>query len=167
VVSDATDSQAAPQQLITYRFPPGVDFGGLLVGALQRIESGGAIRILDALLVARGERADELVAISLRSDSSAGMIGQLIGFRLDDASRAQETERALNGPAGELIRELAVALEPECAIAGLLVEHTWAGVLSDAVARIGGEPLASEVLAPSEVPEAWARVPRELARSAR
>jgi hypothetical protein len=156
-------SEAAAQQLLTYSFPAQADFGGLLVGALQRIESGGAIRVLEILFVARGAGPQEFAAISRRS-SSAGMIGQLIGFRLEDSVRAQETERALNGPAGDLIRELAAALEPGCAVVGLLVEHTWAHVLADAVARTGGAPFASELLEPSEVPAAWARLPSELSR---
>ena len=43
----------APRQLLAYTFPPGSAFEGQLVGALERIESGGAMRVLDALFVAR------------------------------------------------------------------------------------------------------------------
>jgi hypothetical protein len=34
-------------------------------------------------------------------------------------------------------------LEPGAALAAVLVEHVWAGVLEDAVARTGGTALAS------------------------
>ncbi|TML31097.1 MAG: hypothetical protein E6G30_01695, partial [Actinobacteria bacterium] len=71
------ESEAAAQQLLTYVFPPEADFGGLLLGALQRIESGGAIRVLELLFVGHGSDPGELVAIS-RDASSAGMIGKLI-----------------------------------------------------------------------------------------
>ena len=158
-------SEAAAQQLLTYSFPAQADFGGLLLGALQRIESGGAIRVLEILFVARGAGPQEIVAISRRSETSAGMIGQLIGFRLEDSARARETEHALNGPTGDLVRDLAAALEPGCAVVGLVVEHTWAHVLADAVARAGGGPFASELLEPTDVPEAWARLPSELSRA--
>src|SRR5204862_7369874 len=101
-----SESEAAPQQLLTYVFGPGADFGGMLVGALQRIESGGAIRIVEILFVARGSEPHELVAVS-RAASSAGMIGKLISFRLEDTARAAETEQALGGPRGRLRRERA------------------------------------------------------------
>ena len=41
------------RQLLVYTFGPGAGFEGQLVGALERIESGGAIRVLDALFVTR------------------------------------------------------------------------------------------------------------------
>src|SRR5207237_9377779 len=86
---DPVADGAAPRQLIAYAFPPGAEFGGLLMGALQRIESGGALRILHALFVGREPDTGELVAVSLSSDSPAGMIGQLIGFRLEASARAE------------------------------------------------------------------------------
>src|SRR5207244_3424949 len=92
-------SEAAAQQLLRYRFPAQADFGGLLLGALQRVESGGAIRVLEILFVARGDGPQEIA------------------------------------------------------------------VLGDAVARTGGAPFASELLEPTEVPEAWARLPSELSRA--
>jgi hypothetical protein len=161
-MGQAPNSDAASQQLITYIFPPGSDFGGMLLGALQRIESGGAIRILDALFVARDD-SGELSAVSMRS-GSAGMIGELIGFRLDDASRKKQTEAALDGPARDLIRAIADVLGPGHAVAGVLVEHTWAQVLADAVARTGGRQLASEALAGPAADDAWGRVPAAVAR---
>jgi hypothetical protein len=39
------------RQPLVYRFGPGAAFGGQLVGALERMESGGTLRILDALFV--------------------------------------------------------------------------------------------------------------------
>ncbi len=162
---DATlQDHATPQQLVTYTFPPGGDHGGMLLGALERIESGGAIRILGVLSVAREAGSGELVAVSLRSDSPAGMIGKLISFRLESRARARETERALEGQSGEEIRALADALEPGAAVAAVLVEHTWAQVLGDAVARTGGAPLGNEFLDPASAGQAWAKLPQKLAR---
>jgi hypothetical protein len=152
----------APRQLLAYTFPPGSGFEGRLVGALQRIESGGALRILDAMFVGREPESGELVAVSIRSASSAGMIGKLIGFRMEGSARGKETKAALEGPAGPLIREVAEALEPGWAVAAVLVEHSWANVLSEAVARIGGAELANETLDASASEEAWARLPGEL-----
>ena len=40
---------SAPKQLLLYRFDADAKFEGRLVGALERMESGGALRILEAL----------------------------------------------------------------------------------------------------------------------
>jgi hypothetical protein len=40
---------APPRQLLVYSFDADAHFGGRLVGALERMESGGALRIVEAL----------------------------------------------------------------------------------------------------------------------
>src|SRR5438034_6881777 len=114
------DDKHPPRQFLAFAFPPGAAFEGRLSTALQRIESGGALRLLDALFVGREAGAGELVAVSL-SASSAGMIGQLVGFRLDDATRARETQRALDGPSGPLCASWA----PLCNRAGRSRVCSW------------------------------------------
>jgi hypothetical protein len=66
-----SDCATAPHsQLLVYRFGPEARFEGQLGGAFQRIESGGALRILDALFLASdpaaagslGELSDALSA---------------------------------------------------------------------------------------------------------
>ena len=42
-----------PAHLLVYGFAPGAEFEGRLVGAIERIESGGALRVLDVLFVMR------------------------------------------------------------------------------------------------------------------
>jgi hypothetical protein len=91
------------------------------------------------------------------------MIGRIIGFRLGGPERGEETERALAGPRGELLRALAAELEPGWAFAAVVVEHSWAQVLSDAVARIGGTRLADARLAPDAVADVWGELPAALA----
>jgi hypothetical protein len=149
-------------QLLAYTFPPGSDFGGRLIGALQRIESGGAIRITEAVFVGRDPDTGELAAVSM-SGSSAGMIGKLIDFRLEAGRRGAQTEKALAGPRGELVRALAAELEPGHAVAGLLVEQSWAALLADAAHAIGGAQLMSETLGADEAAAALARLPDRLA----
>ncbi len=141
-----------PRQLLAYSFPPGSQFEGQLVGALQRIESGGALRILDALFVGREADSGELIAVSLSADGAAGLTGRLLSFRLEPSARVKATERALEGSAGPLVRELAEPLEPGAAVAAVLVEHVWASVLGEATARIGGTRHVSEFV---EVTQIW------------
>jgi hypothetical protein len=137
-----------PAQLLLYAFGPDANFEGHLVGALERIETGGALRILDALFVMSDRETGELVAIDLRGSAGGIVVAPLLDFRLDPASRRRATERALSphasGLPAEALRELGDALEPGAAIVALLVEHAWAKTLGDAVSRTGGTALASE-----------------------
>jgi hypothetical protein len=137
-----------PAQLLLYAFGPDANFEGHLVGALERIESGGALRILDALFVMSDRATGELVAIDLRGSAGGIVVAPLLDFRLDPASRRRATQRALSphasGLPAEALRELGEALEPGAALVALLLEHAWANTLEDAVSRTGGIPLASE-----------------------
>lgn len=134
-------------QLLVYGFGPDADFEGRLVGALERIESGGALRVLDALFVASDPDTGELLAVDLKGDSSAGMVASLLSFRLEPDERRRATERALRphgtGLPAESLRELGRALPPGESIVALLVEHDWAHALNDAVSRTGGTTLAT------------------------
>ena len=132
-----------PTQLVIHGFGPDASFEGQLVGALERIESGGALRILDALFVGRDGGTGELVAVDLAGGAAGGMVSSLLGFRLDPAQRRRATERALAGGLGETLGELARALAPGAALAAVLVEHVWARALEDAVSRTGGTPVMS------------------------
>ncbi len=131
------------RQLLTYRFGSDSRFEGQLVGALERIESGGAMRVLDALFVARAPETGDVTAVALSTDGSGGIIGQLLGFRLDERERQAATSRALEGANGEAVEALAERLAPGTAVAAVIVQHVWADALEDAVARIGGTGVAN------------------------
>jgi hypothetical protein len=135
-------------QLLVYRFGPDANFEGRLVGALERIEAGAAVKIVDALFVARDPENGELVAIDLPSNSAGGIVAPLLRFRLEPGVRRRATERALaphgSGVPAETLLQLADTLEPGEALFAVLLEHAWAGALDDAVARTQGTPLANE-----------------------
>ncbi len=137
-----------PVQLLLYDFGPDADFQGQMVGALQRLESGGALKILDALFVHRHPDSDELDIVSLKGDGAGGITAPLLEFRLDEGARRRTTEKALRGRPGgmppELLKEVGASLEPGCAIAAVLVDHAWRRALEDAVGRSNGVPLVSE-----------------------
>lgn len=135
-----------PRQLLVYTFGPGSGYEGQLVGALERIESGGAIRVLDALFVTREPQTGELNAVSLEGGTSGGVIGRVVDFRLDTAARAEASRRALSGPLAEIVQALAERIDPGGAIAAVLVEHAWANTLDEAVRRIGGEETANSLV---------------------
>jgi hypothetical protein len=154
----------APRQLLAFTFPPRSNFEGQLVGALERIESGGAMRVIGALFVSLWGDSGELVAMAQTTGSATAMVSQLLGFRLDERERRTATERALEGPAGSAIRSLATTLEPGGAVAAVLVEHTWSATLHDAIARIDGTQVVSEFVDETSVDELWAQLPGHVQR---
>ncbi|MDX6656845.1 MAG: hypothetical protein QOH62_1638 [Solirubrobacteraceae bacterium] len=137
-------------QLLVYGFGSESDFSGKLVGALERLESGGALRIADALFVQSDAETRELAAVDLGGRRVDAMVATLLEFRLDPGKRRRTTERAL---AGDATRALAEALEPGTALVAVLVEHVWAEALEDAVARTGGAPLHGDFVDVSDLTE--------------
>jgi hypothetical protein len=159
---------AAPVQLIVYGFDPGARFEGQLVGALERLESGGSLRILEVLFVQREEASGELVAIDAHGGSAGGMVSRLLDFRLGGSGRSRATARALGDPDGDVdrapLRELGASLEPGAGLAAVIVEHVWAGALEDAAVRTGGTRLTDEFVTRTGLAEL---APELLAASAR
>ena len=131
------------RQLLVYGFGPDSDFAGHLVGALERIEGGGALRIADALFVVSDPETGEIAAVELGGRRMDAMVASLLEFRLDMDKRRRLTETALGA---DTVRMLADALEPGTALVAVLVEHVWAGALEDAVARTGGGLLADRLV---------------------
>jgi hypothetical protein len=144
------------RQLLAFGFGAGAAFEGQLVGALERLESGGALRILDVLFMAADEATGELFAIDLQG-GSGGLTAKLLDFRLDPATRRRASERSLDedapGDTARLMRDLGKTLEPGSAVAMVLVEHVWVHVLGDAVSRVGGRTLATEFVDAAKLSE--------------
>ena len=154
-----TDEASTPAHLLIYGFAPGAEFEGRLVGAIERIESGGKLRVLDVLFVMREADADELVAIDMRGHGEGTLVAPLLGFRLDPGERRRVSEKALRSDEhGGALRRLGEALEPGAAVAAVLVEHVWVRALDDAVSRTGGKPLASELVDPTVFAERTAEL---------
>lgn len=135
-------------QLLVYRFGPEAGFEGRLVGALERIEAGSAVKIADALFVASDPDTGELVAIDVQGDGAGGIVAPLLSFRLEPRERRRATERALSpngsGVPADTLRRLADTLEPGAAMVAVLLEHAWADALDDAVSRTGGASVVNE-----------------------
>jgi hypothetical protein len=144
-----------PVQLLVYAFGSDASFEGRLVGAIERIEAGGALRVLEALYVRRDRDGGELTAFDLRGRAGGGgLTAPLLSFRLDKGARGRATQRALAGGVGvkgETLRELGDGLEPGTALAALLVEHSWARALDDAVERTGGTTVSDGFVAATEL----------------
>jgi hypothetical protein len=142
-----------PRQLLAFRFGSDSRFEGQLVGALERIESGGTTHVLDGLFVARERETGELSAIALSDSPASRRTVRMLGFRLDASDRRAATKKALDGQAGEAVRSLAAVLSPGTAIAAVLLEHPSADAFADAVARVGGTQIADDFVDASQMHE--------------
>jgi hypothetical protein len=144
-------------QLLAFRFAASAQFEGQLVGALERAESGGALRIRDVLFVGRDPDTGDLVAIDAPGRGQGSVVTALLAFRLDPAARRRSTERALRAydreGAPNVLRQLGEPLQPGEAVAVVLMEHVWARAVDDAVARSGGAPLLSALVDATEIAE--------------
>ena len=148
-------TDAEPVQLLVYRFAAGAAFRGQLATALERMEAGGALRVLDVLLVGADEASGETFAVALHGGRAGGLTAALLDFRLGTHGRAEATRRAL-APAGEqaaLIEALAESLAPGEAVGAVLVGHAWARELAGTVERTGGRELANALVAPARLVE--------------
>lgn len=138
-------------QLIVFRFGPEARFEGGLVGALQRIEAGGAIRILDALFVRR-EPDGEVTVLPLRGGGAGGgLVATALEVRLDSEKRRRFSADAL--AEDRRLSEFREALGAGEGLAAILVEHRWAGALSGAAERMDGAAAIVEFVDASSLDE--------------
>ena len=141
------------RQLLVYEFPAGSPYEGQLVGALERIESGGTLRIRDAVFAGR-DAAGETIAVAM-SGGTAGLVSRLITFRLEARERAKTTREAMEGPSGPLITTLTEGLEPGAAILAVLIEHAWQDVLAAAIERAQGTAVSNGLTEHQRIADAW------------
>jgi hypothetical protein len=134
-------------QLLAYRFGAEADFEGRLLGALERLESGGTLRIVDTLFLYR-DADGEVSAIGQRGGGVGRIVAPVLEFRLDPGARRRATRAALGDAE---VEALARTLAPGSGIAAVLVEHVWVATLADAVSRSGGTPLANEAVEVTEL----------------
>ncbi len=142
------------RQLLVYEFPAGSSYEGQLVGALERIESGGTLLIRDALFAGRAPETGEPIAVAM-SGGSAGMVSRLITFRLEARAREKTTREAMEGPSGPLITALTEGLEPGAAVLAVLIEHAWQDVLDAAIERAQGTTRSADFTEHATVADAW------------
>jgi hypothetical protein len=139
---------SALAHLRAYRFEPGAVFEGGLLGAIERMELGGGAKLLDALFVRRDAESGALDAVDLATGGAGATFASLLDFRLDAGRRRSITERTLaehpGGVPRSLIDAIAATLQADVAIFAVLSTGGTATVLSDAVVRCGGRPIADE-----------------------
>ena len=140
----------APLQLIALTFRLDADAQSRLLAEVDRIEGRGVLRVLDMVLVAKGQDGT-VEELEVGDDEDFGsLLASISPFRAQNEGRPAAGNGAARGPAGSdvaAIQDLADSLEPGNAVAFLLVEHLWAGPLVDAVSAAGGALVSDDFLA--------------------
>lgn len=134
------------RQLLAYRFAAGAAFEGQLLGAVERLQSGGALRVADLLFCGRDPDDGEPLVLHAGGPPDGAFISAALTFRLDAAERRRATERTLADDASAPAAALARSLEPGEAVVALLVEHRWHAALDEAAGRAGGRPAADRLV---------------------
>ena len=133
-----------PRQLLVYGFHADPNFEGRLVGALERMESGGALRIVEAHLRrprcrdgrARGHRPAQ------PRRRQPGVAADRLPARIRASGRAGRDVRSRPSAATRFARS-ALRSRPAPRSRRCCVEHTWARALADAMSQSGGTPVSS------------------------
>ncbi|HEY7061256.1 MAG TPA: DUF6325 family protein [Chloroflexota bacterium] len=120
-----------PIEMLVVKFP-GNRFRGEIIPALKELVEGGIIRIVDILLLHKGE--DGRLTVLEVNDLEAEAFG-LVGPIVSDLTKLLSNEDAA---------QLGNTLENNSSAALMLFENTWATRLVDALRNANGELVMSE-----------------------
>jgi hypothetical protein len=137
----------APLELVMIAFP-GSEFNGEILPALQDLVDRGTVRIVDLVLVSKGD--DGLpVVVEVESDEH-------------DLDGLNDIVGDVNGLISEEdIVDLAEGLAPGDSAGIVLFEHTWATDFANAVEAANGEVVVSLRIPPEVVDEVVAATAEE------
>ena len=127
-------------RLRVYAFGADAEFGGMLVGALERIDG---TQLLDALFVLREAGSGEVQAIDRATGLGDGSVAAMLDFRLEPARRPAATEKTMAAGA-DAVEAIAGALTEGGAVLAVVVAGDCPPELDEAVARSGGTLIGDE-----------------------
>jgi hypothetical protein len=120
--------QLGPVDYVVVRFPADkADFSGAMADELKKLMDSATVRVLDLLLVRKGQ--DGTVEVAELRDDDESEVGEL---------RSIEADLSLV-LALEDVERVGADLEPGSAAAVLVWENTWAGPFASAIRHSGGE----------------------------
>jgi DNA-binding CsgD family transcriptional regulator len=132
-------------QVLAVRFDTRAEFQGRLLAEVDRLRGRGVLRLLDVLFVAKNEDGTIERVVVGDGDDFGTLLSRIVP--LDGAGAVEPAvDDGLSGFDPADAWALVVSLSPGTAIAFLLVEHTWAQPLFDAIAETGGVLLGNGFL---------------------
>ena len=152
-----------PVQLVIIAFEGG-SFEGKILDELRRLREQDAVRLIDLLIVAKGED-DEVIELVMRELTSAeaekygalvrALMGVGVGGEVSTAEGEQVAADAASQNGSLLGPEdawfLADQIPPGTAAAVALLEHRWAVPLRDAIEAADGHDLVDTWIHPEDL----------------
>jgi hypothetical protein len=133
-----------PVQLLVVGFGPEAELKGEILAELQRLSEADIVRVLDVLIVQKGE--DGLIAIVEASED--GVVATLTGLVDEDADGVPDALVGIDDPN---VLVVADEIPPGSTAAIALLEHRWALGLKQALSGTGGALLAEAWIDPLEL----------------
>jgi hypothetical protein len=130
-MTDINVDELGPVDYLVVEFPAEANLAGDAASELTKLVDSNTIRVLDLVMIAKGEDGS-VEAVELR-DADDSEIGELRALERDLAILLAEED----------IEEIGASLKPGSAAAVLVWENTWAARLGSTVRRSGGELVAT------------------------
>ncbi|HMG30124.1 MAG TPA: DUF6325 family protein [Jiangellaceae bacterium] len=125
-------------------------FSGEVLAELTRLRAAGIVRLVDVLLVSRAE--DGTFETLVPPDGMTADLGGLAAAVLGWPEGGEANAESVTGDSDDASAwSLSDAVPPGSAAAVALIEHIWAGPLTAAIQRAGGNPLEETWLAPGDL----------------
>jgi hypothetical protein len=131
-MADVNVDEIGPVDYLVVGFPADkANFSGEMASELKALIDSNTIRVLDLVMIVRGE--DGSIEASELRDADDSEVGELRALERDLAILLAEED----------VAEVGASLEPGTAAAVLVWENSWAAPFGSAVRRSGGELLAN------------------------
>jgi Family of unknown function (DUF6325) len=131
-MADINVDELGPVDYLVVGFPADkADFSGAMASELKALIDSDTIRVLDLVIITRGE--DGSVEASELRDADDSEVGELRALERDLAVLLAEED----------VEQVGASLEPGSAAAVLVWENSWAAPFGSAIRRSGGELLAN------------------------
>ena len=131
-MTDINVDELGPVDYLVVGFPAEkANFSGEMASELKTLIDSHTIRVLDLVLVMKGD--DGSVEASELRDADDSAVGELRALERDLAVLLAEQD----------VEEIGASLEPGSAAAVLVWENTWAAPFGSAIRRSGGQLLTS------------------------
>ena len=131
-MTDITVDELGPVDYVVVRFPADkANFSGEMATELQALIDNGTIRVLDLVLITKGE--DGSVDAAELRDADETEVGQLRALERDLAMLLAEED----------VQRIGEIMDPGSTAAVLVWENAWAAPFGSAVRRSGGELVSS------------------------
>jgi len=126
------------------------NFSGEMLAELTRLREAGIVRLVDLLLVSRADDGtfETLPSADGVTAGLGGLAAAVLGWPEGEANADAVVDAGADAVSAW---SLADAVPPGSAAAVALIEHIWAGPLTEAIQRAGGNPLEETWLAPGEL----------------